>query len=288
MMYFTVRVIVVGTVLGLFSLVSAYAQTFVCNEPSTGERAARIVGGSSASPGDFPWQVSIQGTFTGLCGGALISNEWVLTAAHCVDKHLLDSGELKPGMSITVFRPEESGGRWGNQRPVEYGYVHSDYSLTDPGQPFDVALLKLGRSFDLSPSNFSILATEIVDGLFANANTCSVVTGWGAVSDGGASSPTMKMATVPIRAMEECRAAYPSENISTHHICAGYDNGGTDSCQGDSGGPLVVRGGPTGWIQIGVVSWGYGCAVPGQYGVYQRVGLVSDWIDDIIENHAAD
>ena len=66
--------------------------------------------------------------------------------------------------------------------------------------------------------------------------------------------------------------------ITDGQVCAGYRQGTMDSCQEDSGGPLVVSGGPTGWTQIGVVSWGAGCAQPGAYGVYTRVSSYIDWI----------
>ena len=115
---------------------------------------------------------------------------------------------------------------------------------------------------------------------------CSAVTGWGSVdawrpgsgrSDARALPDRLRAVDLPIVDNETCADRYGGR-ITDGQVCAGYRQGTMDSCQGDSGGPLVVPGGPTGWTQIGVVSWGAGCAQPGAYGVYTRVSSYIDWI----------
>ncbi len=83
----------------------------------------------------------------------------------------------------------------------------------------------------------------------------------------------LQKATVPIVSDAKCAAAYGTSFDAATMVCAGYDQGGTDTCQGDSGGPLVVAG-----KLAGITSWGEGCARPGKYGVYTRVSAVSSFI----------
>ena len=85
------------------------------------------------------------------------------------------------------------------------------------------------------------------------------------------------MVDLPIIDNATCAEVYPGRTADGQ-VCAGYAQGTMDSCQGDSGGPLVVPGGPTGWTQIGVASFGRDCAQPGAYGVYTRVSHYIDWI----------
>ncbi len=277
------RTIVVTVAAGVFaSTVSAQPLSFQCKEPATDKRVTRIVGGTVADPDTYPWQVAVRGTFVGLCGGSLIGERWVLTAAHCVARSLLPDGSVKPGVSLGISRVDDRGGPTGEARQVARGFVHEDYDPRAPGELNDIAVLQLSERFAVGAQRLSVLATPRIDRLFARPETCAVVVGWGRLEEDGPTARVLRQAFVPLRSDEECRGAYPTENISDQHLCAGYDGGGADSCQGDSGGPLMVRGGPTGWIQIGVVSWGYGCAKPRQFGVYQRVGRARAWIDATI------
>jgi trypsin len=81
--------------------------------------------------------------------------------------------------------------------------------------------------------------------------------------------------TVPAVSREDCNAAYSEGQITDVMFCAGTEQGGLDSCQGDSGGPIFDDA--TG-VQVGVVSWGNGCARPGVPGVYARIGALDDFI----------
>ncbi|XP_033608825.1 trypsin-2 [Cryptotermes secundus] len=100
----------------------------------------------------------------------------------------------------------------------------------------------------------------------------AVVTGWGATQEGGGASRILQKVELPIVSKDRCRGLY--DDLPDHQICAGHpETGGKDSCQGDSGGPLVVSG-----RQVGVVSWGYGCAQPRYPGVYTEVAAYRRWI----------
>ena len=114
----------------------------------------------------------------------------------------------------------------------------------------------------------------------------AVVTGWGRAEawepgrdreEVRALPDRLRAVDLPVLDNARCAERNPGR-ITDRQVCAGYERGTMDSCQGDSGGPLVVPGGPTGWTQLGVVSFGRGCAQPGAYGVYTRVSHHIDWI----------
>lgn len=262
---------------------SAVAQErFECKDPTTGRNIERIVGGNVADPSDFPWQVEIKGSQIGLCGGSLIGEKYVLTAAHCVSDSTILNGEISQGSYITAALVDPDGKAEGDQRMVESVHIHPGYDPEAMGQPYDIAVLELEERFSVGMGGLVTLATERSDILYSQPNICSTVTGWGTTEPGGNTSQYLKQTFVPIISNDACSNFYPEENINEQHLCAGYEQGGADSCQGDSGGPLVIRGGPTGLLQVGIVSWGYGCAEAGRPGVYQRVGIHRDWIDETI------
>ena len=111
-------------------------------------------------------------------------------------------------------------------------------------------------------------------------NVAALVTGWGRLSSSGPLADILQEATVRTLSTEQCRAKYGQNKISDNMICAAQP--GRDSCQGDSGGPLAVLGQDNSYRQIGVVSWGKGCARPGYPGVYTRVSSLLGWIQDMI------
>jgi trypsin len=159
--------------------------------------------------------------------------------------------------------------------------VHPGYDGRVAGYPNDIAVLEPADSFDIKSREVAVLATKGMDALYSAPQTCAVVTGWGK-TEAGKTAARLTRVFVPVRAHDECKRAYKQRQISAQHLCAGYDSGQMDSCEGDSGGPLMVSGGPYGWVQLGVVSWGEGCAKAGFYGVYQRVGHSQEWIDAVI------
>ncbi|XP_044146649.1 coagulation factor VII-like [Bufo gargarizans] len=240
----------------------------------------RIVGGMRCEQGQCPWQVMIRtARGTDFCSGSLISQRWVLSAAHCFegidphhvtigdyDKYLRDQDEQK----IAVFKV------------FSYPYYLGEY------YDHDIALLYLR-----SPAIFSeyirpiCLPSPGLGRLLTQEGEIGQVSGWGATRFKGRASRFLLKVRLPIVSQDTCMAS--TDMVLTGNMfCAGYDIETKDSCKGDSGGPFAVLYRNT-WYLIGVVSWGEGCAQEGKYGVYTRVYNYISWIKDtIIETEGMD
>ncbi|KAI7805524.1 chymotrypsinogen A-like [Triplophysa rosa] len=232
----------------------------------------KIVGGNNAKQKDWPWQVSLRKFSDGehYCGGSLISERWVLTAAHCLQ------GIEKTFMKVylghqgqTVPNPNEMS------TGVSDMYPHHSYNSSTKDN--DIALVQLSST---------VYFTDYIRPVFlAGANssfaagTESRVTGWGAVQYGSsANAPTLQEGSVPIVDDSDCRKNSCFKVITDNMICAGeMYKSKVDACQGDSGGPLVSKKGSQ-WIQSGIVSFGEGCGTPSCPGVYTRVSKYENWI----------
>ena len=240
---------------------------------------ARVVGGWKAEITQWPWQVKVfmhTAHGVGHCGGSLIGNDWVLTAAHCVN--LTDDSHNRIAVErFTVRLGSSYASSGGRVVGVEQVIAHPGYSPN--GHHHDIALLKLSESVlgtkEVKPVQ---LASDNLERLFGGVSDCAVVTGWGRVKfDDKAGSEELRAVGLPIVSNDQCQAVY--RDVTDAQICAGYRDGGRDSCRGDSGGPLVARGGPAGWQQVGIVSYGVAqCGKPGYPGVYTRVASYIDWI----------
>jgi len=154
--------------------------------------------------------------------------------------------------------------------------MHEDYNVPLKYSN-DIALLKLMASADLGVGIGVVCMPDMKYALpFDSKNKPCWITGWGRLSSGGIQPDTLMEVRVPLVSKQRCQSAYPGK-INDNMLCAGLDEGGIDSCQGDSGGPLVCEFNGT-WYLEGVVSWGYGCAVPGKYGVYAHVRKLKSWV----------
>lgn len=242
------------------------------------DREGEIVGGQPAEPGEWPWQVFVRpGPY--MCGGTLLHPEWVLTAAHCV----MDSQD-------NLFAPEEIRVVLGeHDRTKQEGAeqeIWADQVIPHPAYNAainnnDLALLHLTTPAVLGNRVGAIqpIISPADDGLMVTGAQ-AVVTGWGTTAEGGPVSTVLMEVTVPLVANSQCNRAYGI--ITDNMVCAGYAQGEKDSCQGDSGGPLVVSMEGEGWKLAGIVSFGYGCARAGYYGVYTRVSQYVGWIEEQI------
>ncbi|MQS11130.1 serine protease [Streptomyces kaniharaensis] len=216
--------------------------------------SSTVVGGTQADQGEFPFMVRLSMG----CGGALYTPQIVLTAAHCVSGTGDDAGitatlgvvDLNSASAITAHST--------------YVYQSPAFSGAENGN--DWALIKLD-----APVSGSQVATLAVTDSTAYDNGTFTIAGWGAAVEGGAQQQHLLKATVPYVDDATCTKAYPGL-VTAASLCAGYvDQGGVDTCQGDSGGPMFRRDAAGGWIQVGIVSWGNGCARPGFPGVYTKV-----------------
>ncbi|SFD05915.1 trypsin-like serine protease [Pseudoalteromonas denitrificans] len=234
----------------------------------------RIVGGEIVKEGVRPWMTSLQFDGQHFCGASLISESWVLTAAHCVEditKNNLNSLSVR---SNFISLKSTSG----SKASVADVYIHPDYNQQGKNAS-DIALVKL--STPITNVSFIKLATDHIISASGKPNAMASVSGWGALQQGGNSPDILQKVNVPIVSNQVCNAkeAYDGK-ISSTEICAGLVKGGKDSCQGDSGGPLVITHEGK-FVQAGVVSWGEGCAQANKYGVYARVNSFNAWIDNI-------
>ncbi|GAK57775.1 peptidase S1 and S6 chymotrypsin/Hap [Candidatus Vecturithrix granuli] len=231
----------------------------------------RIIGGVVAADGAWPWMAALVDRYEDprpygqFCGGALIHANWVLTAAHCLGGNIdvvLGTNDLTASASTY------------ERIAVIQQIAHPSYNSSTIDN--DIALLELAQASAQTPIAWNTSSA------YNAAGTNSTVIGWGNTEYPGESYPDLLMQVdVPIVSDAACSAAYPGE-ITSSMFCAGYAAGGKDSCEGDSGGPLMVSTGSGSYVQVGVVSWGDGCALAGYYGVYTRVSNYAAWISSYV------
>lgn len=239
-------------------------QQALITQDSPSDYQTRIVGGTEVPEGEYPFIGFVEiatpeGTFA--CGGSLYAEDLVLTAAHCVNG-------TGPDTNITVYF-----GSNDINSPDMTGYQSEYvYSANISGIPNDWALVKLTEPVEgIDP------LPVVTDDAYDNGDL--TVAGWGATSEGGSASDVMLEVTVPFVSDEDCAAAYGDSFTPDAELCAGdLEDGGIDACQGDSGGPIFREDDGGELVQVGIVSWGEGCAQAGYPGIYTQLSTFTDSI----------
>ena len=224
-------------------------------------RVEKIVGGKETLQHEFPWQVGLTKLRSRrpFCGGSLVSSRTVLTAAHCTRYQRPENIEVVVGDHNWLVGD-------GEERIKVCGKVeHPGYKPRN--NDHDIALLNLCSPVEWSPTIQPVCLpdpdTMIKEGVVAT------VSGWGTTTSGGKQSTTLMAVNVTTVSDKACIKSYGQDMISKNMLCAASK--GKDACQGDSGGPLTIEQTNGIHTQVGVVSWGFGCANPRYPGVYARV-----------------
>uniref|UniRef100_A0A182YN79 Peptidase S1 domain-containing protein n=1 Tax=Anopheles stephensi TaxID=30069 RepID=A0A182YN79_ANOST len=242
----------------------------VCGKDSdpTHRNTLRVIGGNASDIDQFPWMAALYYRERFTCGGSLINDRYILTAAHCVAR--LNAADFEVYLrrpNIAVLNVDAI------HRRVVRIIMNRYQELRNNN---DVALLLLKEPI-LAEDGLVPICLPVDGANFEGKE--AIVTGWG-TTDSGELSEELQQLTVPILTNQQCRkSGYFRFQITAKMLCAGYLEGGRDSCQGDSGGPLQLATGDSGQQQIvGVVSWGNECAQRNYPGVYARVTRFLSWI----------
>jgi secreted trypsin-like serine protease len=239
-------------------------------QPDVPAHRIEVVGGVRAAEGEFPWVVRLSNG----CAGTLIRSQYVLTAAHCVGR---------TGRTSSIGVTAGSADLYSSKAfDVRSSAVTRAPGFSSVVEGDDWAVVRLSREVDLP-------VVDLPEDSSLDNGTFTVV-GWGATSENSpAQQRWLRKVQVPYVSDASCGHVYDGEGygfVAADMLCAGdTHNGGKDSCQGDSGGPLLRRD-QNRWVQVGIVSWGVGCAQAEFPGVYTQVSHFLDKINGALEQTA--
>ncbi|XP_064071521.1 serine protease nudel isoform X2 [Vanessa tameamea] len=243
------------------------------NEVRSKRAQGRVVGGKPSQPAAWPWMVALYRDGVFHCGGVIINQNWVMSAAHCVNKFWQYYYEVQVGMLRRFsFSPQEQNHR------VTHIIVNHNYNQEDMKNDLSLLRVKPGIQFSRWVRPICLPSPEVAgaDWMWGPpAGTICTAVGWGATVEHGPDPDHMREVEVPI--WDKCKH---QDDLDGKEVCAGLVEGGRDTCQGDSGGPLLCRNplNTQQWYVAGIVSHGDGCARKGEPGVYTRVSLFVSWI----------
>ncbi|XP_072324301.1 chymotrypsin-like elastase family member 2A [Scyliorhinus torazame] len=246
--------------------------------------SGRVVAGQEARPHSWPWQASLQFAyehdpdfFQHMCGGSLISTNWVMTAAHCI----VDV----PGRFAVVLG-EHNLERKGNEylRHIQLIITHPRWNPLVLEDGNDIALLRMAQPA-YATTDVQIAALPTLNEILPNGYPC-YITGWGLTQPFGLPSPTLQEALLSVVDHATCTSPYWwSYMVTENMVCAGGD-GVMAGCQGDSGGPLNCQNDAGLWVIHGIVSFGpIYCVMDKKPTVFTRVSAYTDWVYQTMEQN---
>jgi len=243
-----------------------------------------------AEMGEWPWHAAILEKPQDLyvCGSTLIDERWILTAAHCVDDYVPYVSGIREILKVRLGEYDVST----TSEPLR----HQEFNVSDIKiHPFfnnatlvnDIALLKLEQPAK-KKQNIDVVCVPGLNQVEITSKRKCFVTGWGRRNEESDHSVILKEISVPLWDQRKCNAALqaqfgPSYTLPGTALCAGSE--GRDACDGDGGGPLVCEEDGQ-WFQVGIVSFGIGCGRRGVPGVYTRVPVYQEWLEDTILNNS--
>ncbi|KAG0723293.1 Proclotting enzyme [Chionoecetes opilio] len=234
----------------------------MCGKAPVWSGTSRIVGGAEAREGEYPWLVVIilktsQGTY--LCGASLITRTHLLSAAHCVKTNDI---QVTAWVGLYNIKTKDGAEQYSVTKYSRHPHYDKDQHI------YDVAIMTLEKSVAWKDSIGPICLAPPGD----YVGKMAVVAGWGTTSYKGKRPAVLHEVALEIITRKECEEAYKKSeynlDILESHMCAA--SAGKDSCQGDSGGPMVILEKGI-WYQVGIVSYGIGCANPKYPSLFPRV-----------------
>ncbi|XP_019603566.2 transmembrane protease serine 11G [Rhinolophus sinicus] len=227
----------------------------------------RIAAGNVARKADWPWQASLQMDGIHFCGASLISEEWLLTAAHCFD--VSKNPKLWTASFGTTLHPAIM------RRQVQSIIIHENYAAHKRDD--DIALVKLSIPVLFSDDVHRVCLPDATFEVLPESKV--FVTGWGALKISGPFPNNLRQVEIETISNDICNQVNVYGGaVSSGMICAGFLSGKFDACEGDSGGPLVIVQDRNIWYLIGIVSWGMDCGKANNPGIYTKVTHYRDWI----------
>ncbi|XP_053513889.1 enteropeptidase [Artibeus jamaicensis] len=235
----------------------------------------KIVGGHDAKEGAWPWLAALYYNNRLQCGASLVSNDWLVSAAHCVYGRNLEPSKWKAILGLhetsNLTSPQVAA------RLVDQIVINPQYNKRTKNN--DIAMMHLEVKVNYTDYIQPICLPD-ENQVLPPGTICSIA-GWGRVAYQGPTAEVLQEADIPLLSNEKCQQQMPEYNITENMVCAGYEEGGIDTCQGDSGGPLMCQENNR-WLLAGVTSFGYQCAQPNRPGVYTRVPRFTDWIQSFL------
>nr|AUI10835.1 putative PQM protease precursor [Zoropsis spinimana] len=266
-------------------LLSGYSLGKLYTVTNCGKRLApqgRIVNGSVAQPGKYPWMVSIQenvnGNWKHICGGSILNENWIVTAAHCFDQPInVNVHEVYVGLYSLLKNNDPTTKKHKLSKII----IHEKYN--EHGYANDIALIKTATPIDIKGSKGYVNGICLPPGATDPSGQATVI-GWGRIKSDGPISAELREVTLPLVPWQKCKAIYGSKNSEFNYVqvvpsmlCAGGN--GKDACEFDSGGPFFQYDKNGVATLIGTVANGAECAYKDYPGMFMKVSAFKGWMD---------